>query len=351
MKFSHTLIGIAAAFASASSESNSNMNMFSTLAESAVDASSWNFDEGKHVCRVYGDPHVLAYNGAKINFAGTGEFEMAYFETLDPPLSIYVTASTFTEPNATEYSYVDQVGFFCGDSKMVTRAPLEVGHTPGIYYYDGDSVVDSLPPDFSVSMLGAASNVVREEGDDVILQTVCSPQDTGVEVELFIKYHVNAFNTPVMNFAIRFALTENIGYIDGMCQSPLQAADEFYGGFFLGNGYCDSEEPIEIKWGSEFQTDDCGPCSYSVAEQMMEQNTPGKTILTSIHEKNTLTKIANSNDAGVDITVPQVPSEGDVCYRVPTPYPTGSPNGYPTGYPTGSPTGYPTGYPTASPVA
>jgi len=310
MKFSHTLIGIAAAFASASSESNSNMNMFSTLAESAVDASSWNFDEGKHVCRVYGDPHVLAYNGAKINFAGTGEFMFANFETTGLSQPIYVTASTFNELNATDgkYSYVDQVGFFCGDSKMVTRAPYEVGHTPAVFNYYNNEVTQDLPADFSAIRIGEGSNVVREDGDDVILQAVCSPQGLDVEVELFVKYHVNEFNNPVLNFAIRFAQSEDITSVNGMCQSPCQAADEFYGGAWLDNGYCDSTDPIEIRWGLDFQSNLCGPCSWGVIN-IDDLEHSGE--LFSINE------LASSGTIGVDITVPQVPSNGDVCYNPP----------------------------------
>jgi len=305
MKFSHTLIGIAAAFASASSESNSNMNMFSTLAESAVDASSWNFDNGKHVCRVYGDPHVLAYNGAKINMKGTGEFLMAGFETTSGQ-PIYVTASTFLEPGieGQNYSYVDSLGFFCGDSKLITRAPFEAGHTPAVFnYYNNELSTDTLGGDFSSTKLGDASNVVRREGDDVILGSVCSPQGLNAEVELYVKYHVNDFNTPVLNFAIHFAQTSDIVRTYGVCQSPCQPASDFYGGFELDNEYCDSDSPVTIQWGNDFQKDSCGPCSWSV---------PAGSILP---EYGTITEIVNQGDESVNITLPQEPTAGDVCYN------------------------------------
>lgn len=313
MKFSHTLIGIAAAFASASSESNSNMNMFSTLAESAVDASSWNFDNGKHVCRVYGDPHVLAYNGATINFAGTGEFLMASFETTSGQ-PIYVTASTFTEPGTEgNFSYVDSVGFFCGESKLITRAPFVVGRTPAVYNLYGQEInLDTLGDDFSSTKLGDASNALKEDGDDIILQSVCSPQGLNAEVELYVKYHTNEFNTPVINFAIHFAETEDIVGTYGMCQSPCQPEGDFYGGFGLDNGYCHSDEPVTIQWGQDFQKDLCGPCSWSVVKDF-----GGRVLGPDLGIDGTISAIVERHSPGINVSLPQVPFDGDVCYNPP----------------------------------
>ena len=74
MKFSNTFLALGAvAFTSAEFSGN----MFSKLAESAIDSSSWNFEAGEAVCSVYGDPHIITYAGAKINFKGTGEYLVA----------------------------------------------------------------------------------------------------------------------------------------------------------------------------------------------------------------------------------------------------------------------------------